>query len=550
MGASESRMFAEYLEKERAKSRLVKMISEESESDDCDRAVVVVSYRGRSRDLVLEHATMVARRFSWALVNYDEISPLVPTTDGRLPFGYGVLQRVAARQVSLGRGAVLFSPVLSGFRAYLDELRDMAHEAGLTLAVIEFWTGVEHEAENLEYPEDIPQMVVDLRNSEHIRFKDYLLDFFNELDLSGDQQRDGSPTFRHFSHPHPLKLEDCPEPGEEDLCCSICLESIAGRYYVCSSCDYSLHESCTRLPQQLQLQFHTHPLKLVNQALRRPFRRFQDSNLRLKLREVSRDVCRICNGEITSKPSYECYQCYKLTVHHECAVTLKDTDHQCHPHKLEVNSLNLAVSPFQLKGIRIDSLSLEDSCRFDCYACGSQGDLIFYYCPECKFRFHVNCVKTLPSSVDRKCPHGKPLLLSMPPKDETNEYYCEVCARMRHPDYWIYYCARCEYEAHPHCVIPGISPYIHPKPEGGEGAEKAQSEDSNPDYRSENGLEDDSSVRGLNTGPGNEFMDFFRQQMGNAVGGMTATGADAEVGDWLSRHMAHIANETDRLGRL
>ncbi|KAI4339277.1 hypothetical protein MLD38_024236 [Melastoma candidum] len=54
-----------------------------------------------------------------------------------------------------------------------------------------------------------------------------------------------------------------------------------------------------------------------------------------------------------------------------------------------------------------------------------------------------------------------PLTLCMPPKDETNKYYCEICAERRHPDYWIYYCKGCGYEAHPHCVVQGIPAYSY-----------------------------------------------------------------------------------------
>lgn len=141
------------------------------------------------------------------------------------------------------------------------------------------------------------------------------------------------------------------------------------------------------------------------------------------------------------------------------------------------------------------------------------------------------------------------MLLSIPPKDGTDEYYCEVCAKMRHPDYWIYYCARCEYEAHPHCVVPGISPYVHPKPEEEEGTEKAGSEESESNHSYGNGLDDDDSGSDRG-GVGNEFMDFCRQQMGNCVEEMVASGADGEVSDWLERHMANLADETDRLFRL
>ncbi|KAI4363765.1 hypothetical protein MLD38_019940 [Melastoma candidum] len=81
---------------------------------------------------------------------------------------------------------------------------------------------------------------------------------------------------------------------------------------------------------------------------------------------------------------------------------------------------------------------------FKCRACLCRGGNLYYTWGE--LYFHPECVLELPLQVDHKC-HWHPLkLMLLPPKDETDEYYSEVCAERRDADSWIYCCQECEYE--------------------------------------------------------------------------------------------------------
>ncbi|OWM66977.1 hypothetical protein CDL15_Pgr000429 [Punica granatum] len=40
------------------------------------------------------------------------------------------------------------------------------------------------------------------------------------------------------------------------------------------------------------------------------------------------------------------------------------------------------------------------------------------------------------------------------------EQYCVVCETLRNPELGVYYCEECNYDAHIDCVIPKVSPHI------------------------------------------------------------------------------------------
>ncbi|KAI4363892.1 hypothetical protein MLD38_020055 [Melastoma candidum] len=92
---------------------------------------------------------------------------------------------------------------------------------------------------------------------------------------------------------------------------------------------------------------------------------------------------------------------------------------------------------------------------YPCGACLGFAENLCYTWVE-GLSFHPECVLELPLEVKHKC-HWHPLKLTLlPPKDDTDEYYCEVCAERRDADNWIYYCRDCEYEAHVPCVVPNL----------------------------------------------------------------------------------------------
>ncbi|KAI4365848.1 hypothetical protein MLD38_021797 [Melastoma candidum] len=127
---------------------------------------------------------------------------------------------------------------------------------------------------------------------------------------------------------------------------------------------------------------------------------------------------------------------YPWQIHPKCAQLPHKLKHSCHEHHLELRIIYLV---------------------FACGACGSYGNVAGYYCEACTLYFHVMCTIYLEESVLHER-HWHPLVLCTIPRDETDEYYCEICATHRHPDLWAYYCKPCEYEAHISCVNPRIKP--------------------------------------------------------------------------------------------
>ncbi|KAK3028360.1 hypothetical protein RJ639_039818 [Escallonia herrerae] len=74
---------------------------------------------------------------------------------------------------------------------------------------------------------------------------------------------------KHFSHHHGLVPVDV--KAEDEMLCSGCELSLSGSAFACPHSDYRckfyLHESCFRLPREIQHESHPeHPLKLLSFA--------------------------------------------------------------------------------------------------------------------------------------------------------------------------------------------------------------------------------------------------------------------------------------------
>ncbi|KAF4368733.1 hypothetical protein G4B88_000990 [Cannabis sativa] len=83
---------------------------------------------------------------------------------------------------------------------------------------------------------------------------------------------DNQDHIQHFSHPHPMPLIPATEKGGVSLseCFACRLPCFEGKaYYGCKPCKYFLHESCAKLPLQLEgASFHKHhalSLRIANQ---------------------------------------------------------------------------------------------------------------------------------------------------------------------------------------------------------------------------------------------------------------------------------------------
>ncbi|CAN8285631.1 unnamed protein product [Cochlearia groenlandica] len=174
----------------------------------------------------------------------------------------------------------------------------------------------------------------------------------------------GKPTtqninfINHFSHPHPLQLT----PAASSPPCFAC--KFAGgnsRIYSCRPCNFSLHESCSKMKQVIKHPSHpSHTLSLLVAPV-------YDGGY------FSCDGC----GIIGTGFSYQCSHC-DFDIHALCAYKPLSVVHNSHPQ----HSLKLAFqSPYGAnKG-------------FSCDICGKIGkNQWLYRCIPCEFDAHVGCI--------------------------------------------------------------------------------------------------------------------------------------------------------------
>ncbi|KAB1227838.1 hypothetical protein CJ030_MR1G007060 [Morella rubra] len=99
----------------------------------------------------------------------------------------------------------------------------------------------------------------------------------------------------------------------------------------------------------------------------------------------------------------------------------------------------------------------------ECKACGDPEDKRddYFVCPNqnCNFTLGFECA-TLPSKARHRYDDHL-LTLTFTAEDDTGEYYCLICEEERDLNHWFYYCAKCEFAAHPQCVL-GKHPFIKP----------------------------------------------------------------------------------------
>ncbi|GAY49916.1 hypothetical protein CUMW_122730, partial [Citrus unshiu] len=92
----------------------------------------------------------------------------------------------------------------------------------------------------------------------------------------------------------------------------------------------------------------------------------------------------------------------------------------------------------------------------NCEACGLDilGDF-FARCVKCDINYHIQCGDpvSLPPTVVYEH-HEHPLVLTETlAEDDSTLFYCYACVKERNPKHSFYFCAKCEYSTHVHCVI-------------------------------------------------------------------------------------------------
>ncbi|KAE8663927.1 Detected protein of unknown function [Hibiscus syriacus] len=214
----------------------------------------------------------------------------------------------------------------------------------------------------------------------------------------------------HFSHNHNLIFGNYPDTLRQ-IECRFCGLQILGPTYWCMRCNWFIHESCVRLPEEMRVPLHS------------------QHSLTLKYSRTL-EGCHACGASFCwNGGSYGCKDC-GLHFHIACAISLRrPLKRDSHLHRLYYFGAH-----FHRFFARYPSAELS-CCRCD-ETCSGQS---FYRCLECRINFHIKCVP-VPQAVESKI-HIHPLVLKdFFTEDDSEKYYCDACEEERHPKDHVYLC--------------------------------------------------------------------------------------------------------------
>ncbi|XP_050272553.1 uncharacterized protein LOC126715792 isoform X2 [Quercus robur] len=231
---------------------------------------------------------------------------------------------------------------------------------------------------------------------------------------------------QHFIHEHPLIINEFPwnfmsfEERFNSIFskimpkCTGCGEAIVGSCVCCGKCSFLLHNSCAKLPRELQLPIHDkHPLVL-----------------QITKNDEGTYKCNYCNL-VCKHFFYHCPLC-KFVLDVKCASSLQSI--------LEVEIHDHPLALFQ------------GSISFTCNFCGKKGQDKPCQCALCGIWFHHKCA-FLPHMV-KHMRHKHPLNLTKLLKtDQSEDRLCQFCVKKLETNYGIYYCSSCDYVVHLDCAI-------------------------------------------------------------------------------------------------
>ncbi|KAL7601385.1 hypothetical protein Lser_V15G26382 [Lactuca serriola] len=165
----------------------------------------------------------------------------------------------------------------------------------------------------------------------------------------------------HFSHEHPLKLQQVQAQIASQTTCQACNQSVCGSVYSCVSCNFYLHKTCSNLPRTLKHKSD------------------QQHNLALLSSPAYPEGVFKCNacGSQGKGFSYHCPDC-QLDLHVVCASMPLLIDHVAH----DDHKLSLCFKPPY------------ENQAFSCDICKEPGSNQWLYrCGLCEFDAHMKCAK-------------------------------------------------------------------------------------------------------------------------------------------------------------
>ncbi|XP_056864505.1 uncharacterized protein LOC108854095 [Raphanus sativus] len=227
------------------------------------------------------------------------------------------------------------------------------------------------------------------------------------------------PEINHPSHPdHPLKL--APVSNYNPSFCGLCRALFMVGYF-CSICDFKLDLGCAKGPGVPLLvpevsNVHEHPLKLLVKA---------------QYNGDIRSACKLCGITLFGTTHYyTCCQC-ELLFHTDCVEFVTEAYHSSHPRH-------------PLKFLTCESLDYADK---ECLLCGMEFHERVHHCDVCNVSICSQCVRTPPPLVvesPKTHEHG----LHLVPR--RMDFTCNACGTQgaRSP----YFCLQCNFMIHRECI--------------------------------------------------------------------------------------------------
>ena len=234
-------------------------------------------------------------------------------------------------------------------------------------------------------------------------------------DINRAQNQRGQPQMikRHFSHDQHDLILNCEDVNDDKLCDG-CMQLISPPFYSCVECKFFLHNICAQLPTKARHLHAQLSFTLFSQAP------FSDGMFK----------CYGCH-QIRHGFSYYCER-FDEVWDIQCFAIQETLQHESHQHPLYFAVIS------------------DKKCK----NCARSG---IWVCSPCNFVLCFKCA-TLPLVAKHKYDEH-PFKLTYAAKDEFKEYYCLICEKERNPNHFFYYCAKCDFPAHPLCVL-GKYPYI------------------------------------------------------------------------------------------
>ncbi|KAK1373810.1 putative zinc finger, PHD-type, DC1, Zinc finger, RING/FYVE/PHD-type [Heracleum sosnowskyi] len=240
---------------------------------------------------------------------------------------------------------------------------------------------------------------------------------------------------KHFSHPHGLTFHQNKLKSEK--VCSGCKFPCYQQAYVCWECNFFLHEECFQATRSIDHPSHpAHPLNLV------PYPTYPSG----------RFVCDSCNQPGFGF-SFGCSKCeYDLHLHCSKINVESSTSSIPNPSQSQPKQINHKSHPQH--SLHFLSTSPYSSGEFGCNACGEAGKASVFNCSVCQYDLHEKCA-ALPETMKRKDhEHQLILMYSVDQVLSTGTVFdCDVCFRNIRGNLWMYYCKECQFGTHVNCVM-------------------------------------------------------------------------------------------------